>query len=354
MSYEQEDQDAISLKWIVIFVLLSLLAHALLIVGMILLSKHIPTPRLEPKAQDPTVALTLVQPPPVAAPKPIFMVTPDQKNTKPHQSQVQSDHDTKLASKSKTDRKNDTIMPDVVSPDKHASSLQSSPSAPPSQKQESPATPPTPAKEQAKPTPPQPQQPPQPKADPSKTPPQQSKTPPPPTPAPTPPKVPPPPAVDANGLPVLPALSAPPMAAPTATTAAQQAQQAAPPPTMPVVPANVEGRAGMSGAPTPDAMKTELGAYKARFYNAVGSRWYQKVGQQMQLIGVGRVHVQYTIYKDGTITTQVLDTGGGSMQILLTISVNSIRECSPFYPFSDAMIKQVGDSYTDDYWFSVY
>ncbi len=281
-------------------------------------------------------------------------MTPEQKNAPHKETQVESDHDAQLASQSKVSRKNDTIMPDVVSQDTHASSLQSSPSAPPSQKQEAAASPPTPAKEQAKPTPPQPPQPQPAKVDPSKTPPQPNKTPPPPTPTQTPPpKVPPPPAVDENGLPVLPMLNAPTMAPQTAVSA-QQAQQAAPPPTMPVVPANVQGRAGMSGQPSPDAMKTELGAYKARFYQAVGSRWYQKVGQQMQLIGVGSVRIQYTIYKDGTITTKVLDSGGGSMMILLTISRTSILECSPFIPFSESMIKQVGDSYTDDFSFSVY
>ncbi len=123
---------------------------------------------------------------------------------------------------------------------------------------------------------------------------------------------------------------------------------------MPVIPMNVQGRAGMSGQPSPAAMKTDLGMYKALFYQAVGSRWYQKVGQQMQLIGVGSVRVQYTIMPDGTITTRVLDGGNGSMQILLTISVSSIREVSPFRPFPPSMLKDYPNGYTDDFSFSVY
>ncbi len=357
MSYETEDQDSIPTKWIVLFVVLSLLAHAVLLFALVFLSKHIPEPNLEPE-KSPTVALHLIPPPPaVPTPKPIFMPTPDQKNTKHKDSLVQSDHDTVLASKSKTSRKPDSIMPDVVSKDTHATSLDSSPSAPPTQKSQAETTPPTPKAEPAKqpPTPPQPQQPPQPKAEPSKTPPTPTKTPPPPNPAPTPPpKQPPPQAVDPNGLPVLPALAAPTMAPQTSATA-QQAQVATPPPMMPIVPANMQGMAGISGQPSPQAMKTDLGAYKARFYQAVGSRWYaQLTPQKTQIIGVGTVRIQYTISPDGIVTYKVIDSGGGSMQPLLTISVTSIQGASPFMPFPPSMLKDYPDGYTDEFSFSIY
>ncbi len=103
----------------------------------------------------------------------------------------------------------------------------------------------------------------------------------------------------------------------------------------------------------PVAESPELRAYKAKFYQAVGSRWYQLIGPQMPLIGVGRVKVQYTIKPDGTVTTKVLDNGNGAMQILLIISVKSIQETSPLLPFTDTLRKEVGDSYTDSFTFSV-
>ena len=101
-------------------------------------------------------------------------------------------------------------------------------------------------------------------------------------------------------------------------------------------------------------MKTDLGQYKARWYQAVGSRWYAGVGQQMQLIGVGSVRVQYTITPDGVVSYKVLDPGGGSMQILLTISINSIQSASPFIPFPPSMLKEYPNGYTDDFSFSIY
>jgi len=362
MQYEDEDQDSTTLKWVVLFICLSVAAHVLLITVLIILSKHIPAPRLEAATKAPSVTMTLIEPPPKPvmppAPKHVFMTTPEQKNAPHKETLVESNNDAQLASMSKQARKPDSFMPDVESKDNHPSALNSSPAAPPAKPQEA-TPPPAPKADPSKepPKPPQPQQPPQPKAEPQKTPPEPSKVPPPPKPTPAPPsKVPPPPEVDPNGLPVLPALNAPTIAPQTTSSSqqSQQAQQAAPPPSMPVVPPNVQGRAGMSGQPSPEAMKTDLGVYKARFYQAVGSRWYQKVGQQMTLIGVGAVRVQYTIMPDGTITTKVLDNGGGSMTILLSLSVLSIRECSPFLPFPPSMLKDYPNGYTDDFSFSVY
>lgn len=348
LSYEDQDQDVITPRWVTLFVLLSLLAHATLILVLWLLSLHIPLPVPNSKHQTPPeVKLTLIQPPP---PKTIFMPTPEQKNAPHKQQQVESDHDTQLASHSKTSRKNDTIMPDVVSKDNKSSSLQSSPSSPPVKAKDQTTTPPTPAKQETKPQQQPTQQPPQ-KAEPQKQ--DQAQKPPPPKAQPVQQQQPPPPAVDDNGLPVLPAINAPTLA-PQAPASAQPQQVAAPPPVMPVIPMNVQGKAGMSGQPTPAAMKTDLGMYKARFYQAVASRWYPGVSNQMTLIGVGGVDIEYTIMPDGTITTRVLNDGGSSMMLLLTISLDSIRGCSPFIPFPPAMLKQYPNGYTDHFTFSIY
>jgi hypothetical protein len=119
---------------------------------------------------------------------------------------------------------------------------------------------------------------------------------------------------------------------------------------------DMQGKAGISGAPSPEAMPTDFGKYKALVYQAVGTRWYPKVNNQFQLLGVGSVRIQYTIYSDGTVTTKVLDGGSSSMQMLLSISLNSITEAAPFPPFTPGMLKQLKgeDSYTDEFTFSVY
>ena len=108
-------------------------------------------------------------------------------------------------------------------------------------------------------------------------------------------------------------------------------------------------------------MATAFGKYKQRVYEAVGSNWYPKVDNSFQVLGVGTVHIQFTIHSNGTVETKVLDDGGVSMQTLLAISMNSIREAAPFDPFPPEMVKELieqqggdGSSYTDDFSFSIY
>ena len=66
------------------------------------------------------------------------------------------------------------------------------------------------------------------------------------------------------------------------------------------------------------------------------------------------MHIQFTIHSDGSVDTKVLEGNSGTLQLLLAISLNSIREAAPFDPFTDSMIQDIGDSYTDDFTFSIY
>lgn len=356
MPYQDEDRDSAPTKWVAIFVLLSILAHAVIILAVILLAAYVPAPKLDaPPQTPPTVNVTLMpQPPPKQRP---FMPTEAQTNVKPKNTLVESDNDVNLTSQSKQNRTADSIMPDVVSKVQHSSQLQDSPNSPSKQPPQQATAPPT-AKQEDQPkkqeTPPQPQ--PSKQADQTPPPPKPTTEPPPPKPKP----VPPPPKVVQNpvdpntGLPVLPPIDAPTIAPQSPVNPNQKAQAAIPPPILQSTAQDIQGRAGMSGKPSPEAMATELGRYKAKFYRAVGSRWYPKVNNQLSLLGVGVVRVQYTIYPDGTITTKVLEGGSGSLMLLLTISVNSIREVSPFDAFPDSMRKQYPDGYTDDFSFSIY
>lgn len=356
------DQDDTTVKWLVIFVVVSLLAHVLFISAILLISHFMPVMKLPPPPPaPPNVTLSLmpapVQPPPMKHP---FMMTPEQPNAKPKQTLIESNHDTQVASHSKTSRQPDNVMPDVTSPHKHASDLHESPNSPSKQPQNpSPPTPKQPDQPKQPPTPPQPKQPT--KAD--QTPP--NPQPPQPNPVKTTPPKPVQPQVDPiTGLPVLPPINARTMAQQTPQTATQstQAQTAAPPPMVQATAQDLQGRAGISGQPSPEAMATDLGRYKAKFYAAVASRWYPRINDQLQLIGVGTIRIQYTIYADGTITTQVLQGGNGSLMLLQTASLASIRDVSPFDPFTPGMIKELkklqgpggGNSYTDDFTFSIY
>ena len=118
--------------WVVVFVLLSLLAHLLFVVAIVLVGHFVPPPKLAREPQPPAeVSLTLqAPPPPRPAPKPIFMPTEEDQTAKPHQSIIESDHDSNLHSKSNIARLPDSILPDVNSQHQHATSLSDAPNAP--------------------------------------------------------------------------------------------------------------------------------------------------------------------------------------------------------------------------------
>jgi hypothetical protein len=103
------------------------------------------------------------------------------------------------------------------------------------------------------------------------------------------------------------------------------------------------------------AMATDLGRYKAKIYRAVGARWYDKVNKQIQVLGVGTVHITYTIHSDGRLEIVAdPDSSNASLMLLHSLSLNAMLEAAPFEPFGDAMKRDVGESYTDDFTFSVY
>jgi len=349
-----EPEESSTAKWVVIFVLLSLLAHAIIIAAILLITIFMPVPKIPIPA--PSVTTLTLTPLPPAAPstpqKPIFVPTTPQANAQHKQQLVESANDHDLTTQSTTARNPNSIMPDVTGKP-HASDLNSSPNAPAVQKPQVSSTPPTPKQAKPeKPTPPQPN-------------PQQAQQPPPKTPPPTLKPLPPtppqkaPPQVDPiTGLPVLPPINAQTLAPPNSA-----AQPLAPAQTQPQQAASVRGALGRHGDNSPAAMASAWGRYKQKVYEAVGSYWYNKVNSQFQILGVGGVHIQFTIYDDGRVQTKVLDPGDSSMQTLLTISINSIRQASPFDTFDayPGMRQEIikaqggdGSSYTDDFTFSIY
>ncbi len=368
-----EERESTSTKWVIVFVLLSIVAHILTFFGLYFCAKHLPGPKLpNPPQETPEVSLSYMAPPPPLVPKPkpqaqqhIFMPTTPDAEAKDQNTPIESDNTTRVKSENKNVRKPDSVMPDITGKDHHTMDMQDSPLVQSKPTPPAAASPPTPkAEAPQKPTPPQPPKPDEAKAQ-QPPPPDQTKAPIAPKPNPAPPrpptpqvvkKTPPPPQVDPDtGLPVLPTINAPTMAPQTPNTPNQQQRTASaePPPSFELNKSDNSG-GGVNGPNSVSANATPLGKYKAKLYRAVGSRWYTKVGAQSDLMPVGMVRVQYTVYSDGSVTTKVLDGGNSTLQILLSVSVNSIREAAPFDPFSDALIKQVGTSFTDEFNFSVY
>ena len=359
-----KDPDSTTTKWVAIFVLLSLLLHAILFLTVIILSLVVPPPKLDtPPPPNPVVSLSMLPTPVSPPPQPrAFMPTAPDPNAKPNpNTPIESDNNSTLKSESKKARA-DSPLPDVTGQNKHTLDLTSTPLV---QSKPQPAAPAAPAvkTEVPKPAPTPPQPKPSPETKPQKPTPDQTK--PVPKPVPTPQVV--KNQVDPDtGLPVLPPIDAPTLAPQSQVNPNQQPQKAspgAPPPSFQLNKSDIAGSAGAQGPNAAAANATALGKYKAKFYRAVGSRWYDKVAKQLQLLPIGLVRVQYTIYADGTVTTKVLDPGNSEMQMLLSISVLSIREAAPFDKFDDypGLREELAktqngnsDSYTDDFSFSVY
>jgi outer membrane biosynthesis protein TonB len=358
VALSREEQRAPK-AWLIALILGSLFVHALLVLAIIFVGLHTPKWSEPVKTDKPPEVSIVLAPPPPPAQKPSFFPTEPQQNTPPQKAPLISDNDNLLKSRNRVSRDQNSPMPDVTGQHNHSLDLHAQASSPLVKSNPSPPTPPQPKQQpkeqqktaQQKPnkaTKPAPEDPNaiHPTDNPEKgdavtkvKPPDQQ--------------------FDPNGLPVLPAISAPTIAPQvTQTQPTPQTQRAAPPrsaPSFAVHQSDVSGQSGAVGDNSPAAMATDLGRYKAKVYRAVGARWYSKVNDQIGVIGVGTVHISYTIYSDGhMIITADPDGGNPSMMILHSISLNSMNEAAPFDAFSDAMKKQVGDSYSDDFSFTIY
>jgi len=342
------DRDSSNSLRVTIFVLISLLAHAVALIAFLLAIRYAPAPPPTELAstKPPEVTLSLEEPPP---PRQIFLPTAPDNTAKPNpKTPVISDNNSTLKSQNQAARKPDAPLPDVAGQKNHSLDLNTSPYVPPTPPTQAASASPSKPTQQAQTHPPQPQP---------------AKPTPPKPPDPTPPK---PPAqqvakttFDPDGLPVLPPIAAPTIEPQTPVTTTQQVKNqtaARPPPSFQLNKSDISGAAGIQGANSVAANATELGRYKAKVYRAVGARWYEKVGQPLtfQTLPTGVVRIQYTIHSDGTVDTKILEGTTSTLQMLLSISLNSITEAAPFDPFSEGMRKEVGDSYTDDFTFQIY
>jgi outer membrane biosynthesis protein TonB len=61
--------------------------------------------------------------------------------------------------------------------------------------------------------------------------------------------------------------------------------------------------------------------------------------------------VQFTVHSDGNVT-DVSVIEGGNLKLLSKISMDALTSPAPFKPFDEALLKQVGSKYTDDFSFS--
>ena len=111
------------------------------------------------------------------------------------------------------------------------------------------------------------------------------------------------------------------------------------------------GSTGTSGSRAP---YTALQKYKQYVYAIVGSYWFPEVNQSYGSIPAGTVQIKFVVHSDGTLTDiSVLNEGKGDGTILKKLSTGAMEAGAPFRPFNEALIKEVGKSYTDTFSFTI-
>lgn len=63
----------------------------------------------------------------------------------------------------------------------------------------------------------------------------------------------------------------------------------------------IRGGINNRGRAAADAVATPLGRYKKMLSDAIGSRWYYYVNQQMDLLAIGTVEIRFLVERDGTV-----------------------------------------------------
>lgn len=106
------------------------------------------------------------------------------------------------------------------------------------------------------------------------------------------------------------------------------------------------------GCPPIDT-STELGKYMIGVYHAVEVRWFRKTRQMYRALPIGICTLCCTFNADGSVATKLVGTDDPDKALLRDIAINSIHESAPFASFSEALRKEVGNSYTDDFAFTV-
>jgi outer membrane biosynthesis protein TonB len=318
------------------YVVFSLLAHAALglcfAAGLISSLDWRRLPDLTPNAEP--LTLTMLEADPSPPPKTSFFPTLDSQQTDkpPENTPLESDHDTALRSQEKGQKENSPLPQQTGSP-QSSIAYQDSPQINPRQRN------PAPAQTRAQETPSSPAPQPKPQVEPKPA--ELSKE---------------------EGLTFRPKESPQPdpqqKTPPSPNQKEQNPSQAQPPPS-PAVPyqrrTEMEGgRTASIGSASPAAKNTPVGRYKSKVYGAIGSLWYLKVAQNQTVLGIGSLRVKFFIRANGVVESVSSVNPSGRVDILETISKQSVIESGPFEPFGDVMKQQFGEGYWEEITFTIY
>jgi hypothetical protein len=106
------------------------------------------------------------------------------------------------------------------------------------------------------------------------------------------------------------------------------------------------------GDPAPE-LTTPLETYRCYVHDTIASRWYSEMTKNDKGgLRYGKVKIRFTVHSDGSVSNFAVVVGDSS-GLLKTVTLYVIQESAPFKPFGPDLIKEMGNSYVDDYTFEV-
>lgn len=309
----------------------SIILHALIILGIaFFLYWHpalIPLPEEE---EDTPLEITIVDPEPPKPVEPMYVATTSTQKveTPPENAPFESDNDTRAASP--LPATGDAPVPSTEGEESPTLELENRDYTP--GKLDSPAAPPVAPSQPSQPVPPQPQQEPQPTPTPEPPKPEEK-------PQPTPEATATPKPVEALALLEPPTPRA--VETPRPTPPQEQQPQEKPPeqprPPSPPQPSvlpgyqpqtrvtRLRGSVSNRGRASVDAVATPLGRYKKMLSDAIGSRWYYYVNEQLTLLHTGTVDLRFIVRRSGKVE-KVEVIRNSSNESFASISVRAVMD----------------------------
>ncbi|MCS7063165.1 MAG: hypothetical protein NZM04_03810 [Methylacidiphilales bacterium] len=138
----------------------------------------------------------------------------------------------------------------------------------------------------------------------------------------------------------------------------QKTPSAAENPTLSRGRSEIQGSAPRGDTTSIGSRASPVGRYKNRLYQEVGSRWNQEIDRRggPSTLPLGSVRIAFTVRHTGEITDIRVVSRSASNNIIAleNLCLYALRASSPFEPFDPQVRQQLGDSFQEEFTFTIY
>ncbi len=96
----------------------------------------------------------------------------------------------------------------------------------------------------------------------------------------------------------------------------------------------------------------ERDKYISAMIDKISPAWHKAMYTNQSSLSYGKVTIHFMVHSDGTISDPVV-TVGESASLLKNVSLQVLRASAPFKPFSEALIKETGKDFGNDFTFTI-